>query len=323
MFAKWNKSIRGTHMIWRVKTSEKCKVAFTTIQTPVDAWYFDSGCSRHMTGNRSFFTELEECTSVHVTFEDGAKGRIIAKGNINKSNLPCLNEVRYMDGLKANLISISQICDQGYSVNFNNTGCVVTDKNNQVFMSGRRQTDNCYHWSSNSSNICHLTKTDQTWLWHRKLGHISMRSLDKVIRNEAVVDIPSLDINGKFFCGDCQVGKKTKISHKSLKECYTIRVFELLHLDLMGLMQTESLGGKKYVLVVVDDYSRFTWVLFLKGKSDTVKLCISLCLNLQREKGKKIIRISSDHGKEFDNEDLNNFCQSKGIHHEFAAPITP
>ncbi|KAA0053320.1 gag-pol polyprotein [Cucumis melo var. makuwa] len=211
-----------------------------------------------MTGNQSFFTELEKCTSGHVTFGDGARGRIIAKENIDKSNLPCLNEVRNVDGLKANLISISQLCDQGYSVNFNNTGCVVTDKNNQV-----------------------------------KLWHISLRSLDKVIRNEAIVGIPSSDINGKFFCGDCRVGKQTKSSYKSLKECYTIRVLELLHLDPMGLMQTESLGGK------------------------------NLCLNLQREKGQKIIRIRSDHGKEFDNEDLNNFCLPEGIHHEFTAPITP
>ena len=71
--------------------------------------------------------------------------RFIAKGNIDKSNLPCLNEVRYVDGLKANLLSTSQLCDQGYSVNFNNTGYVVTDKNNQVFMSGRREADNYYH----------------------------------------------------------------------------------------------------------------------------------------------------------------------------------
>ena len=66
----------------------------------------------------------------------------------------------------------------------------------------------------------------------------------------------------------------------------------------MGPMQTESVGGKKYVLVVMDDYSRFTWVRFLKGKSDTANICISLCLNLQQEKGIKIIRIRSDHGKE-------------------------
>ncbi|KAA0038179.1 gag-proteinase polyprotein [Cucumis melo var. makuwa] len=88
-------------------------------------------------------------------------------------------------------------------------------------------------------------------------------------------------------------------------------------------MQTESLGGKKYVFVDVDDFSRFTSVRFLKGKSDTAKSCISLCLNLQCEKGKKISRIRSDHGKEFENEDLNNFGESKGIHYEFSAPRTP
>ncbi|KAA0063439.1 gag-pol polyprotein [Cucumis melo var. makuwa] len=95
--------------------------------------------------------------------------------------------------------SIRKVNDFSYRRNSDH----VTDKNNQVFMSGRWESDNCYHWSSNGSNISHLTKVDQTWLWHRKLGHISLRSLDKVIRNEGVIGIPSLDINGKFFCSDC------------------------------------------------------------------------------------------------------------------------
>ena len=77
--------------------------------------------------------------------EDGARGKIIAKGNIDKNNLPCLNDVRYVDGLKANLISVSKLSNQGYSVNFSKANCVVVDKDNHVFMSGSRQTDNFYH----------------------------------------------------------------------------------------------------------------------------------------------------------------------------------
>ena len=117
-----------------------------------------------MTGNRSCFTNLNDCVTGHVTFGDGAKEKIIAKGNIDKDDLPCLNDVRYVDGLKANLISISQICDQGYKVSFDDIGCVVMNKENQICMRGKRQTDNCYHWNSNTSYTCHLTRSDQTWL---------------------------------------------------------------------------------------------------------------------------------------------------------------
>ena len=117
-----------------------------------------------MTGNRSFFSELNECNSGHVTFRDGARGRIIAKGNIAKDNLPCLNDVRYVNDLKANLISVSQLCDQGNSVNFSKDSCVVVNKDNHVLMNGSRQADNCYHWISNISEVFHSTKEDQTWL---------------------------------------------------------------------------------------------------------------------------------------------------------------
>ncbi|TYK22560.1 F5J5.1 [Cucumis melo var. makuwa] len=245
-----------------------------------------------MTGNRYFFSELKECNSGHVTFGDGARGRIIAKGNIAKDYLPCLNDVRYVDGLKANLISVSQLCDQGYSINFSKDSCVVINKDNQILVKGSRQADNCYHWISNNSEVCHSTKEDQTWLWHRKLEHINLKSIDRVVRNDAVIDVPNTDVNSKFVCGDCLIEKQTKASHKSLKRCSTNSVLELLHMDLMGPMQTESLGGKKYVLVA-------------------------------REKGVKIVRIRSDHGKEFKNEDLNNFCDFEGIHHEYSTPITP
>ncbi|KAA0058404.1 gag-pol polyprotein [Cucumis melo var. makuwa] len=94
-------------------------------------------------------------------------------------------------------------------------------------------------------------------------------------------------------------------------------------MDLMGPMQTKSLGGKKYVFVVMDDFSHFTWIRFLRKKSDTAKVCISLCLSLQREQGKNIVQIRSDHGKEFENAELDNFCEAEGIHHEYSAPLTP
>ncbi|KAA0061231.1 gag-pol polyprotein [Cucumis melo var. makuwa] len=256
-------------------------------------------------------------------FGDGAKGRIVAKGNIKKKNLPYLNDVRYVEGLKVNLISVNQLCDQGYTINFSKDTCVVTDENKRVLMHGFRQADNGYHWIFNNSDVCNSTREDQTWLWHKKPGHVNLRCIGKAVKNEVVIEIPNIDSKRKFFCGDCQVGKKIKASHKSMKECSKNRVLELLHMNLIGLMQTASLGGKKYVFVVVNDFSRFTWIRFLKGKSNTAKVCMNLCLSLQREQGKNIVRIMSDHGKEFESEELNNFCKAEEIHYEYSTPLTP
>ncbi|TYK00987.1 gag-pol polyprotein [Cucumis melo var. makuwa] len=257
----------------------------------------------HMARNLSFFSTLKECSSGHVTFGDDAKG------NFEKHNLSCLNDVRYVEGLKENLISIRKLCDQGYIVNFSKDDCVVTGADKRVLMIGSRQTDKCYHWVSNNNDLCHLTKKDYTRLWHKKLGHANLSVISKAIKNEVVVGIPNIDSHSKLFFDDCQLGKQIKSSHRSIKECNANSVLELLHMDLMGPMQTESLGDKKYVFIVVDDFSQFTWIRFLRGKSDTAKVCISLCLSLQHERGKNIVRIMSDHEKEFENEKLNNFCE--------------
>ena len=189
-----------------------------------------------MSGNRSFFSELKECAFAYATFRDGANERILAKGNSEKYNLPYLNDVQYVEELKANLISLSQLCDQCYIVNFSKDNCLVTDSNKIIFMHGSRQADNCYHWISNNSDVCHSIKEDQTQLWHKKLGHAHLSCIDKAKKDEAVIKIPNIDLNSQFFCDDYQLGKQIKASHKSLKECYTNKVLEFLHMDLMGPM---------------------------------------------------------------------------------------
>ena len=91
----------------------------------------------------------------------------------------------------------------------------------------------------------------------------------------------------------------------------------------MGPMQVESIGGKRYVLVVADDFSRFTWVKFIREKLDNVDVLKELCTQLQREKGFGIVRIKSDHGTEFENAKFNEYCSDEGIKDEFSSPITP
>src|ERR1044072_6281707 len=94
-------------------------------------------------------------------------------------------------------------------------------------------------------------------------------------------------------------------------------------MDLMGPMQVENLGGKRYAFVCVDDFSRFTWINFIRENSDTFDVFKDLCLRIQREKECDSMRIRSDHGKEFENGRFIELCSSEGISHEFSAPITP
>ena len=103
----------------------------------------------------------------------------------------------------------------------------------------------------------------------------------------------------------------------------TLRTLELLHIDLMGPARVQSLGEKKYILVAVDDFTRYTWVVLLKDKDEALKKMIHVCKKLQVEKDTMIARIRSDHGREFENTELATFCNDQGTHQEFSSPMTP
>ncbi|KAK2453398.1 gag-protease polyprotein [Trifolium repens] len=314
---------------WKPKlvNKETAQIAHIALKaTSRNCWYFDSGCSRHMTGEDDYLDELEPYATSYVTFGGGAKGEIVGIGKTVKRGLPKLEKVLFVKGLTANLISISQLCDQGMKVDFTYSRCEVRNAQGKVVMTGMRSKDNCYHWvDDEDANIstCLVSKEEEVWLWHQKLGHLHLRGMKKAISTGAIRDLPKLNIEEGRICGECQIGKQTRMSHQKLEHQVTTRPLELLHIDLMGPMQVESMGGRRYALVVVDDFSRFTWIDFIREKSDSFDVLKLLCLQLQREKNLSIVRIRSDHGREFENAKLSEFCESEGIKQEFSSPITP
>ncbi|XP_057444753.1 uncharacterized protein LOC130736999 [Lotus japonicus] len=301
---------------WIPKGEVSSLIAHTSFRVSSrEDWYFDSGFSRHMTGDKSYLENIRGHTSSYVTFGDGAKGKIKGIGRLVGYESPNLTDVLLVKGLTANLISISQLCDKGLDVKFSKTECVVTKDDEEVVMRGVRSKDNCYMWISEEKSHfsrCLLSKEDELNLWHQRLGHLNLKSMQKVITEEAIRGLPKLKLGEGRVCGECQIGKQTKMSHKMLQHQTTTKLLELLHMDLMGPMQVESLGGKRYVFVCVDDFSRYTWVDFIREKSDTFEIFKNLCLKLQNEKGSAIVRIRSDHGKEFENSKFSEFCGSEG-----------
>ena len=156
-----------------------------------------------------------------------------------------------------------------------------------------------------------------------QIRHANFKQVAKVSKLEAVEGLPKFGKVEKTICGACQMGKQTKASHHKVNVIATSCCLEFLHVDLMGPTRIESLGGKRYIMVIVDDFSRYTWVEFLREKSEACEKLEILCKRLQNEKRVPIVKIRSDHGKEFENARFESFCEKNGIKKEFSTPKTP
>lgn len=198
-------------------------------------WYFDSGCSRHMTGSRQVLTTYHVISSGKVTFGDGAKGTVLGVGNVKSQDQPDLVSVYLVDGLKANLISISQLCDEGLKVVFTKIDCQALDDKGNMVLEGIRSGNNCYMWRP--SKTCFSATESQLDLWHKRMGHMNVNGMQRIVKANVVRGVPKLEEASGSVCKACCQGKQIKVQHKQVKEITSKRVLELVHMDLMGPIQ--------------------------------------------------------------------------------------
>ena len=286
----------------------------------------DSGCSKHMTGDASQLTNLKLKPAGYVTYGDNNRGRILGVGDIGGVDKVIINDVLLIDGLKHSSLSISQLCDKGYNITFEPNLCLIADsKSSETVLVGKRVNNvymlnvSCISFTMN----CLLIRSDESWLWHRRLAHIHMHRLNRLASKDLVVGLPNLKFEKDRLCEACQKGKQTKSSFKPLNVISTSRPLELLHMDLFGPSRTMSLGGNYYGLVIVDDYSRFTWTLFIATKDETYHTFKRFAKVIQNEKNYGISSIKSKNGGEFQNERFDNIWSKSGIKHNFSSPRTP
>ncbi|GKB56294.1 retrovirus-related pol polyprotein from transposon TNT 1-94 [Tanacetum coccineum] len=150
-----------------------------------------------------------------------------------------------------------------------------------------------------------------------------MRLIQSLASKELVRNLPKLKFD-QHFCDACKMGKQAHASHKAKNVVSTTRCLELLHMDLFGPSAVRSYGGNRYTLVIVDDYSRYTWTRFLKDKTEAFDQFKIFSRKIQNQLGCLIVSIRTDHGREFDNEvQFGEFCNTNGITHNFSAPRTP
>ncbi|KAJ9547364.1 hypothetical protein OSB04_019907 [Centaurea solstitialis] len=291
-----------------------------------------------MTGQRSFLFDYVERFEGYVKTANKTPKPMVGYGKITDGRY-IIKDVRYVEGLGYNMFSSSQFCDNGYWVKQFQYGSDVNDEENNVILSARRngnlystvfrsipQTHPQFEAISDPRNaICLLAKAskEDSWLWHRRLCHQNFKDMNKLVSKNLIKGLPETRLSKDTLCPACEQGKMTRSSHPPRMDTNSKSPLDMIHMDLCRPTRTESLARKKYMLVLVDEFSRFTWLEFLRAKSDAADRIIAFIKRIQVLLGRRVKKLRSDNGTEFRNAKLQSFLEDVGISHNFSAVRTP
>ncbi|GJU40798.1 retrovirus-related pol polyprotein from transposon TNT 1-94 [Tanacetum coccineum] len=271
---------------------DACVVEYLKDIVEIVLWYLDFGCSKNMTGHRD----------------------------------KLISFVSKFIGLGHNLFSVRQFCDTDLEVAFRKHTCFNLE--GVDLLSGSRGS-NIYTISMEdmmkSSLICLLSKSSKTksWLWHHRLSHLNFGTINQLVKQGLVKGLPKLKYTKDHLCSACQIGKSKKETHQHKHEPSTNEKLQMLHMDLCGPMRVESINKKRCILVIVDDYSCFTWVKFLRMKDEAPKIIIKFLKQAQVSLKATVRYLRTDNDTEFINQTLRNYTKEVGITHTTSTAHTP
>ncbi|GJY01533.1 retrovirus-related pol polyprotein from transposon TNT 1-94 [Tanacetum coccineum] len=284
--------------VWTISTRQPKSQANKSVATPLKntivqliIFIVDSGCTKHMTGNLKLL-------------------------------------VYYVEVLNHNLFSVGQFCDADLEVAFWKSTCFVRDLQGNDLLTGNHGSD-LYTISlqemTSSTLICFMAKASptQAWLWHRILSHLNFDYINLLSKKDIVIGLPKLKYVKDQLCSSCKLSKAKRSSFKTKVVPSSKGWLNLLHIDLCGPMRVESINEKKYILVIVDDYSRYTWTLFLRSKDETPEVLKDFLKMIQRNLQAQVITVRTDRGTEFLNKTLYAYFKEEGIEHQTSTPQTP
>nr|GFA89028.1 retrovirus-related Pol polyprotein from transposon TNT 1-94 [Tanacetum cinerariifolium] len=238
-----------------------------------------------MTGDPSQLINFVQKFLGTVKFGNDHVAKIMGYGDYQIQNV-IITRVYYVEGLGHNLFSVGQFCDSDLEVAFRQHTCFIRNLDGVDLLTGSRG-NNLYTLSLQdmlaSSPICLLSKASKTKsrLWHRRLSHLNFGAINHLARQGLVRGLLKLKFEKDYLCLACVMGKSTKKTHKPKSEDTNQEKLYLLHMNLCGPMRVESVNGKKYILIIVDDYSRFTWVKFVRSKDETPMFIIKFLKMIQ------------------------------------------
>nr|GEV80374.1 integrase, catalytic region, zinc finger, CCHC-type, peptidase aspartic, catalytic [Tanacetum cinerariifolium] len=257
-------------------------------------------CSKHMTGNHALLKNIVKIFLRTVRFSNNDFAVIAGYRDVVIGSMT-IKKVYYVEGLGHNLFSVGQFCDKGLELAFRKSTCFFRTEGGVDFLTDDRSS-NLYTIALNevasNSSACLLAKasSSQSWLWHQRLSHLNFSTINNLVKNNLIQGLPKMKFKKDHLCSACEQWKIHQKHHKSKTDFASNKPLYLLHMDLCGPMRVESINEKRYVLVVVDDYSWYTWVFFLHSKDETSKVIISIIKKTQVNLQLQVQRVRTDNG---------------------------
>ncbi|GJU36955.1 retrovirus-related pol polyprotein from transposon TNT 1-94 [Tanacetum coccineum] len=232
-----SKSLDTTPVVSKTKIDVVTTLSAKNKVVQIVLWIVDNGCSKHMTGDRSMLKIFIEKFMGTIRFGNDHFAAITGYDDYVQGNITVCH-VYYVEGLGHNLFSVGQFCDGDLEVAFRSNTCYVHNLEGDDLLTGARE-----------SNL---------------LSHLNFGTINDLTKHDMVDGLPKFKYSKDHLCSACERGKGKKSSHPPKLVPSTHFKLDLLHMDLCGPMRVATINGKKYILVIVDDYSRFTWAHYEK-----------------------------------------------------------
>ena len=291
-------------------------------------WYLDSRATNHMIGCREFFNDLDASTTGFMKFGDNSRIQIKGKGAIevnqkNGSTLRLCN-VLFVPQLEANILSLGRLDEESYSMIMGEGKLTIFNPNGQLFAEVHRFKGQLYLLKLSIVDQCLITTEDiaKDWLWHSRFGDLSFQTLKEMLNKKLVEGLPPINMPSKL-CQNYIASKHHRTPFPKLSTYWASEPLELIHTDICGPISPPTLGGSQYFLLIIDDFSRLTWVAMLHCKSDAFEAFKRFKNLVEIEKGMKIKTLRSYRGGEFTSDEFSKYCLKGGIKRQLTSPYSP
>lgn len=310
-------------------------VCFMATSTAVkrNVWFVDSGASCHMTNDEQFFTKLVKKDGPNVVLADGKVVKTIGCGygtlrGMNKQGGIVdvkISDVLLVPSLTSGLLSVDKLTSKGYTAVFDSSGCDIRDKNDKVVVVGVR-SGSLYRLQLGEVTKKVDEKTHNTLCrhqWHRRLGHRHPGVISRITNEKLGEGLKIVECGIQLTCEPCIEGKLARNPMPKVAERKSTQVLDLIHTDLCGPMRTTTPGGKRFLMTMIDDYSRYTVVYLLAKKSEAQGKIKEYVRFVETLFGRKPKIVRSDGGGEYCNDGLRMFFADEGISAQYSTAYTP